>query len=72
MKLCEEQGESFLTTYKSLLSHLKDDGFIEVVNDSNTKQLRLGNKTRRKIKGYTTLSKQAIKEYMIKRQMQAG
>lgn len=46
-KLCEEQGESFPTTYKSLLSHLKDDGFIEVANDSNTKQLRLGNKTSR-------------------------
>ena len=48
-KLCEEQGESFPTTYKSLLSHLKDDGFIEWANDSNTKQLRLGENTRRYI-----------------------
>ena len=48
-KLCEEQGESFPTSYKSLLSHLREDGFIEYANDSNTKQLRLGDKTPRLI-----------------------
>lgn len=48
-KLCEEQGESFPTSYKSLLAHLKDDDFIEVASDSNTKQLRLGNKNNRYI-----------------------
>lgn len=47
-KLCEEQGELFPVTKKSLLKHLAEDGFIETEsNGENTKVLRIGNESKR-------------------------
>lgn len=46
-RLCDEQDELFAVSKKTLLKHLADDGFIEVSNNSNTKELRLGNQVKR-------------------------
>ena len=46
-RLCDEQDELFAVSKKTLLKHLSDDGYIEVSNNSNTKELRLGNQVKR-------------------------
>lgn len=46
-KLCDEQDELFAVSKKTLLKHLSDDGYIEVSNNSKTKELRLGDKVKR-------------------------
>lgn len=40
-KLCDEQGELFSISERTLLKHLDDDGFIETSKNSRTKLLRV-------------------------------
>ena len=46
-KLCDEQGESFTISQKSLLKALADEGIIEIASGQNTKQVRIGGKKMR-------------------------
>ena len=46
-KLCDEQGESFTISQKSLLKALAEEGFIETASGQNTKQVRIGKKKMR-------------------------
>ena len=46
-KLCDEQGESFTISQKSLLKALAEEGFIETPSGQNTKQVRIGKKKMR-------------------------
>ena len=46
-RLCDEQGELFAVSKKTLLKHLAEDGFIETSSSGNTKELRLGNEVKR-------------------------
>ncbi len=46
-KLCDEQGELFSVSEKTLLKHLDEDGFIEISKSSRTKLLRIGDKVQR-------------------------
>ena len=41
-KLCDEQGESFTVSQKSLQKMLAEEGFIETASGQNTKQVRIG------------------------------
>lgn len=46
-KLCDEQGESFTISQKSLLKALAEEGVIETASGQNTKQVRVGGKKMR-------------------------
>ena len=46
-KLCDEQGESFTISQKSLLKALAEEGFIETASGQNTRQVRIGKKKMR-------------------------
>ena len=46
-KLCDEQGESFTISQKSLQKMLAEEGFIETASGQNTKQVRIGKKKMR-------------------------
>ena len=46
-KLCDEQGESFTISQKSLLKALAEEGFVETASGQNTKQVRIGKKKMR-------------------------
>ena len=46
-KLCDELGESFTISQKSLLKALAEEGFIETASGQNTKQVRIGKKKMR-------------------------
>ena len=46
-KLCDEQGELFSVSERTLLKHLDEDGFIETSKDSRTKLLRVGGSPQR-------------------------
>lgn len=46
-KLCDEQGESFTISQKSLLKALAEEDFIETASGQNTKQIRIGKKKMR-------------------------
>lgn len=46
-KLCDEQGESFTISQKSLLKALAEEGFLETASGQNTKQVRIGKKKMR-------------------------
>lgn len=46
-KLCEEQGESFTISHKSLLKQMAEEGLIETASGQNTKSVRIGGKSKR-------------------------
>ncbi len=46
-KLCEEQGETFTVSSKSLLKALAEEGFIETASGQNTRSVRIGGKSKR-------------------------
>lgn len=46
-KLCEDQGEAFSSSEKSLLKQLAEQGLIETAQGQNTKSLRFGGKSKR-------------------------
>jgi len=46
-KLCDEQGESFTISQKSLQKMLAEEGIIETTSGQNTKQVRIGKKKMR-------------------------
>ena len=46
-KLCDEQGESFTISQKSLLKALAEEGFTETASGQNTRQVRIGKKKMR-------------------------
>ncbi len=48
-KLCEDQGENFSCSQKSLLKALAEEGLIEPGAKQNTKPLRVGNSQKRVI-----------------------
>lgn len=48
-KFCEEQGENFSCTHKSLLKALAEEGLIEPGAKQNTRPLRVGSKQKRVI-----------------------
>ena len=48
-KLCEEQGENFSCTHKSLLKAMAEEGLILPGKEQNTRPLRVGNKQKRVI-----------------------
>ena len=48
-KFCEEQGENFSCTHKSLLKAMAEEGLILPGKEQNTRPLRVGNKQKRVI-----------------------
>lgn len=46
-KFCEEQGENFSVSSKSLLKAMAEEGLIEPGNKQNTRPLRIGDKQKR-------------------------
>jgi hypothetical protein len=46
-KLCQEQGESFTISVRSLLKALAEEGLIETDHGQNTKSIHLDGKSRR-------------------------
>lgn len=46
-KLCEEQGETFSISSRTLLKALAEEGLIDTASGQNTKSIRLGGKSRR-------------------------
>ena len=48
-KFCEEQGENFSCTHKSLLKAMAEEGLILPGSSQNTRPLRVGNKQKRVI-----------------------
>ena len=46
-KLCDEQGETFTVSSKSLLKALAEEGFIETASGQNTRSVRIGGKSKR-------------------------
>lgn len=46
-KLCEEQGETFAISCRTLLKALAEEGLIDTASGQNTKSIRLGGKSRR-------------------------
>ena len=48
-KLCEEQGETFPISSRTLLKALAEEGLIDTASGQNTKSIRLGGKSRRVI-----------------------
>ena len=48
-KFCEEQGENFSYTHKSLLKAMAEEGLILPGKEQNTRPLRVGNKQKRVI-----------------------
>ena len=48
-KFCEEQGENFSCTHKSLLKAMAEEGLILPGKEQNTRHLRVGNKQKRVI-----------------------
>ncbi len=48
-RFCEEQGESFAGTQKSLLKAMAEEGLILPGTNQNTKPLRLGTRQKRVI-----------------------
>ena len=63
-RLCEEQGEVFSTSVKSMLKHLSEDGYIDANAAVRTKVIRIGETTRR----YLVLSKTQVESTFEKAQ----
>lgn len=46
-KLCDEEGTRFTITLRGLLKSLAEEGLIELTNGNNTRQIKVGSKSKR-------------------------